>query len=761
MTLKTIRSTVVRALAAGAMIAGVTAIVSGTANASAPFTYYASPTGSSANTPCTSKGNPCDLQTALTVEAANSGGVAGSEVLLLKGTYNTRISTGTTQTNTPSQPSGKLVTTNNNAIISGVSAKKTIINGTAPSGANTDNGIIDLTGTTGITIQKLTVEGGGGFPNNTGGNLPQAIMSQPTGTATISGVTIENDAPAAVGITMASGTTNSNQNTLTSGSSCQETTGNSPSVANPWTYPGFVATSKKLTKCAGKSGNVLTVVTPSNTTTYTGSPAWSKTGKKQIEINVGDSPAGTQPAIPAGSTLIFTQASGAYTVAGESCAAVCHISAGSITGNAEAVAVGNGPVGISASDGATLTVDGTSVSGNVNSDFQLEKTDGSGYQDPNAGPGAGIAAGCDPTTGSSPVAVTLNATTSGDDLGVFEESALGVAQQEGGPCATSPSNATSFNIIGGTYAGNSAGVVLAANLTPSIASGFGTTGVTDSITNASISGTTTGAGLELKGTSGQTFGASGAANTNTFSNNGVGYAIGSGATGDTLNNATVSGNLAFGIEDAGTDAPMEFQPGTNGTSNVVTNVAFSTNGSNAGEVNGANIADFTGYNGPTSATLGANCALKTTSTISSVPSGSLTLKNTGSGSCTVANGQPLIIGSLGVTPGNELGGLQVTEYVNNGVGISHVVASGNSFTFTVAPIQVLSLGADPFAPLPSNTAVTSKPAADASATGFALLSGNSTDNTANAGADQCSAPLAAGTAGLNLTNVTASDYYAC
>ena len=131
----TIRSTVVRALAAGAMVAGLSGVVlASQASALTPTKYYASVTGSPNNAPCTSKNNPCDLQTALTTEAANSLGAPGSEVELLNGTYNAGSGFANIGTAVASGVgTGHLVTNNDGMIIAGQKAKKVTLNSsTAP-----------------------------------------------------------------------------------------------------------------------------------------------------------------------------------------------------------------------------------------------------------------------------------------------------------------------------------------------------------------------------------------------------------------------------------------------------------------------------------------------------------------------------------------------------------------------------------------------------------------------------------------------------
>jgi hypothetical protein len=375
------------------------------------------------------------------------------------------------------------------------------------------------------------------------------------------------------------------------------------------------------------------------------------------------------------------------------------VNGGSVTGTA-ANRDSQGPVGIAGSDGATLNVTGTSSSGNTNICTSPS---------PNAScslaqPGAGIALDPSMHTGSGPAAANLNGSTSGDDIGVL------VA---GG--GTGPSENVSFT--GGTYGGNSEGVVVKA--TNNGSSG----GVDVTMTGTSVSGTATGEGLVLQGglqDIGQAAGGTTPADTNTFSNNAVGVVLGAGGI---LNNASVNSNIAFGVLNDGSDAPQEFQPTPGAVGNQVTNVAFSANGASASEVNGANVADFSGYSGPTG--FGAGCSLHTTSTIaagSGAPS-SLALKNTGGSNCTVTNGEPIVIP-----------GLAVTVWVNNGAGISHVLTPGTTFTFSVAPVQVLSLTPDPTNAIPSGTAVSAGPASDTGNSGIVFLSGNSTDITG----DSCS-----------------------
>jgi len=727
MNLKTIRSTVVRALAAGAMIAGVTAIVSGTAHAASPFTYYASPTGSAANVPCTSKANPCTLQQALTSEAANSGGVAGSQIVLKNGTYSAALGMGA-----PS--GGTLVAGNNNVVITGKKASKVFLD--APSADVTGGGgnrsAIDFTGTTGITVQKLIVEGGNPSVENAAGG---GVVGNQSGTnATLSGVTVENGGAVNDGVALVGGSTTLANDNLTKGADCSTTSTASPSVASTWGPNGFLNITK-YQKCAPKSGTgsvTVVVSSPPSSTTYT----YNRTGKKTLELTG----AASNPAIPAGSQVIWAAASGAFTQVGIVCAGgstVCNIDPTTVSCSTVANPSGPGQTGIAVTSGANATIN-ASATGCINSDF-------GNPSDPSAQPGVGIAT--TPTSGVGAAAVTANASTSNDDIGVIAEGCL----------ASCSGGSTTVNFIGGTYAGNSAGVALIGD-NPGNTAGR----VNVSMQNTSVSGTALGVGMELEGSSGQTFGPPGTnpANTNTFSGNGVGVAFGElsaaalGSSGNKINNAVISGNTAFGVEVAGPNTPQEFTGGGPAATvpspgNSVTNTAFSTNGQTVSEVSGANIVDFDAYLGPP--VIGAGLHTTVAIPIGGAPSSNptnITLKNTTGGSITVHDGQPLVISGLGDT-----------LWVDNGSGISHIVANGSSFTFSVNVIQLLSLGADPATAIPAGTAVSNAPYTPGTNSDFGALSGNSSDNAATSGPgtpDSCNA-LTANSAGIAITAVTTSD----
>ena len=272
----------------------------------------------------------------------------------------------------------------------------------------------------------------------------------------MSGVTVENDSPANVGINTIGGTSTLTNDTLTSGSSCSTVT--KTSAGDDSEFVNVKNFGKK--KCGGTAGSSISI----NGNNY---GAWTKTGAHTLQLSAAPG-AGLSGA--SGQSVVFSSASGAYTTAGEDCdgsGTICTVSGGTVTGTTVATPEGNGPVGIAVSDGATLNVSGNAKStGNVNSDF-------GNSADPGAGPGAGIAAGCDPSTGVSPEAVNLSGgSISGDDVGVLEESAVAVGGAENAahvppadnPCLSSPMQVTAFNMTGGSYAGSSVGVLLEGNL---------------------------------------------------------------------------------------------------------------------------------------------------------------------------------------------------------------------------------------------------------------------------------------------------------
>jgi hypothetical protein len=632
-----IRATVVKALAAGALLAGIAGVgIAGTASALSPFNYFASPTGTAANAPCTSKHSPCDLTTALSQEATNSAGNPGSVVHLAKGTY--------TETISLTSPG------NDNVLIEGKKASTTLV----PGG-------ISFSGHTGVTVSNITLTSALAASGGTIAVENGALAAPGTGDV-LNGSTISASGTAEEAVLNGGTTTLSNDNIveLTSAASCTTVSKASPSVANPgWTTPGFLNV-KKVPKCATSAPAATTVkiTTPGPATTVatTYTFPFTRSGPKALDLGNNTSPGGTNPAIPAGTTVVYKAAatpSPAYSTAGVAVSGgVQTITGGNIAGPTSSVASpGNGPVGISVS-GGTANVTGVSVSGNVNT--------GTG----NPGIGVSLSGGI----GNLGAGVT----TTGNDVGLLISASSGAQ-----------------SVVGGSYsagATGSAGVVIV---------GLGNAAIGNSatltFTGNTISGSSGGAGLQLEGVKNTTLGsstpvppASVASLTNTVSGNAVGVAFGQltaagpvgGSTGNTLNNFNINNNLAFGVEVAGQYAPNTFTGGTPPTvassGDSVVNSVFSNNGA-TGAAAGANIANFDSYAGPIDSTAG----LVTTTDI---PAGStapttITLMNTSATPVTVANGEAI-----------TLAGEPQELYVDNGAGVSHVLAQNTSFTFTVNTI---------------------------------------------------------------------------
>lgn len=704
--MKRLVSVLGKAVAAGALVSGFATVVSqGVASASTPTTYYATPGGPSlaVNTPCTNPANPCDLTTALSSEASNSGGAPGSVIKLAGGSAKTPAIYTEALT---------LTSGNNNVTIVGKSSKTTVL---GANGAHT----IDFSGTTGVTVEKVTVVGTG--PTTTSTVFDGGGGSGTLATSRIVGATT---APTFAVRTLGGNTTLSND-TIQAGTptkACQATV----KAASSASAPSFLTV--KFPKCY----NNQSPVTISNPTLNTsGSYAAVRTGAKTLNVTSGS---GTT--LATGDIVTFTAAmtsAAAYGTSGiEADAGTVTVSGGSVSGPSEA---GSGPVGILVAT-ATATVQGVHVSGNSNTTPGLNQAHGVGIE---------VA----PSTNTVTIGGQGNSVT-GNDVGIVVSG------------ANSPAGAV-VNVKDNTVSGNSsAGVVLAATVAPAL---------TVNLTGNTISGQLTGAGLELQGSINQTLGDSLAGDTNTISGNGVGVAIaalGAGtqtladplgfntggpgnsevdSLGNTVQYASITGNLAIGAEVTGKYTPLEFAGGEDPNNNqdfgglapnTFTHDAFSGNASAA---SGANVADFDAF------THTQGCS-SLTYTASVLKGSAISTTLPVSGSCSVSGGDAfrLADGGGGFVPG--------TLYINtspfSSVGVSGAASLSSSVissTFLTVGNSVGSTGI-----LNGDTMTGLANAASSSATVMGA------SNTPAA----CAATLTVNASGVPLTTATnKAGYYAC
>jgi hypothetical protein len=392
-------ASVVKALAAAALIAGVVGVTGATSVSAAPLnTFYVSPFGTSnINNTCTTKSVPCLLIShAISVAtAANPGGP--NTIELAKGTYDQDISlTGTS-----------------NMTILGPAAKNdkytAILDDDVPTVVDVDSS------NTGATIENLGIVGG----------------SSSTVGAEVDGVgnELEN-----VSITGISGTSSnaiaSNAGTIdnatVSGTQCSDTT-KSAIPANAPTGT-IVPLSKKIPTCAG---------TLNDTAVTIGGQSFNVDSAGRAALGLDTANGATT--VPADATVVFNTIGIAYNDNGVVCTD-CTVENSTIKGNG-----GAGQVGINATSGGNDNIQGDKVTGQGAFGIAVESSTGVinvGTMAANTVSASGVALQIDGAADAS------GGTVNAGSMGVTN-SYSGI---QGGISATciSTDNAQSLNLIGNT-----------------------------------------------------------------------------------------------------------------------------------------------------------------------------------------------------------------------------------------------------------------------------------------------------------------------
>jgi len=357
-----IRATVVKALAAGALLAGLSgAVVTASASAGVPVlnAFYVSPHGTSAlSNDCSNKAVPC-LTIAQAITQATDADVSSATIFLAKGAYN-------------------LAGDHNQDI----SLANTTIKGAGTANAKTgqyksviqDNSgtVITLSGS-GDSLQDVSVNGD---PTNAGGGATVGVLVEPGTTAQDVAVTnIDHSGSSAFDVD--GGTLNGGN---VGGTLCTAITS---SAIAPGTYNhnAIVTLTKKIPKCAGTLN-----ATP---VTIGGTPfTVESAGNKALGLDSGTAPAHT--GVPAGAEVVFDPTVASYTANGVLFGLLGGtVENSSITGSGAATLTG---INAEGAFGGAVNVEGTTVAGD-GAGISLEEN---GYTD-----GIGDTAGNTVTNGNA------------------------------------------------------------------------------------------------------------------------------------------------------------------------------------------------------------------------------------------------------------------------------------------------------------------------------------------------------------------------
>lgn len=555
MTPKTIHAALVRTTAIGALVAGVVAVAASGADATptnVPATYYAAPTGSPRNAPCTTSARqPCDLATAIAEEASLGDGGTGNTISLANGTYTTAVTLG----------SG-----NDNVLLEGANKTKALLT-SAVSGP-----VVNLSGADGVVVEDLTVRavaGNGAAIVNSGG-ADDTLDGVDVAGNTVSGV----PSSPADGISLTGGSSTYVLDVdlmSTSQKACTSTVKSSNVDETGWTS-GILTTKKSIPRCATTalvaSGGKVLITYQTKPTLQTVTCAASVTGPATLAISSCTS----NPAIGPASSVNFHLTNGvpADTAAGillgdgQTDASVC---GGSVTGPG---------IGIDETGGGIYDIEGVTVSGtSVGIDVaphdwagmttDIVPTPATGCTDL---PGTVFPPGVNqPTAPDSP-----NVIGATNQVGILVDGASATGDN---PVTIGAANAR--NAIAGADAGVSLDDAVA-----------GTTDTVVATNNAISSGSLGGIGVELAGSAGAQIGPG-----NTISGAEWGVALGSASHGDVVTLNTVSSNSDDGVVVVGPSSSTlpDYGPLASltaaGAGNQVTDNVFSHNGQ-------ANILDYTG-----------------------------------------------------------------------------------------------------------------------------------------------------------------------
>jgi hypothetical protein len=329
-----IRATVVKALAAGALLAGVAGVAgAGSASALTLNTFYVSPHGTTnVSNDCTNKQVPClTIQQALT--KAQDADVTSATISLAKGIYN--------------QPgdSVSLGATDNNFTITGTGTEnaKTGLYKAVIESTNTP--VLSISGATGAAIENLSVNGD---PTDAGNGSGLGVSV--SGANTVQNVSVTNidKTSSGIGVELNGSTAN---NVTVGGSLCTAITKTALPAGNDTDQ--IVSLTKKIPKCAGTVLN--------SSVTIGGQPfTVDSAGKKALAIDSGSSPA---PAgTPADSEVVFDPTVAAYTLDGIVLGTDGGTVSGShVTGSGAAALTG---INAEGAEAGPVSIQGTSVAGN-------------------------------------------------------------------------------------------------------------------------------------------------------------------------------------------------------------------------------------------------------------------------------------------------------------------------------------------------------------------------------------------------------------
>lgn len=603
MNRKTIRATVVRALAAGALLTGVTAVLgvsASSAQPNAPATYYAAPNGSPNNAPCTTSAHdPCDLATAITEEASLGDGGTGNVISLAKGTYQTvePLITG------PLGALDELSPGNDNVTIKGA-GKKTVLESSASAPVVLFFDEISPAPVSGVTLEDATIAASA---SNGAAIANPASTNDTVADVTVTGyVTGGHASAAAAAIALSGGQTSVIDSAISSASvkPCSATVKNSNINLTGWSS-GILQLKVPAcsTKALASDSNIVAISIPNPPpalpTVITATAA--VTGPGTLAVSLPSSAA----AVPKGATVNFQLTSGVPAYTGAGIAVTGNSTTADIYGNT-ITGGGGATVGIAVSEG-NANIGGDSISSNSNPAFAMTREPGVGIAVGNATGGAepgDVTIAPTPTTVSSlpgfpfgtasaPASDTGNTIAGSNDFGLVVS-----GQNASSPYVTSGTAhvvvdndglgaaGTAANSIGGTYSG----AELAADWATT--AGCSAACVDLTLADNSVSASTLGGvAVAVAGDVGEEVGPG-----NTISGAEFGVAIGAASTLNGVTGNAITGNADDGVVIAGTAAQTlpdyptltEFTAdGGAGADNAVGDNAFSANAQ-------ANILDYTG-----------------------------------------------------------------------------------------------------------------------------------------------------------------------
>jgi hypothetical protein len=633
-----------------------------------PIELYADPPatgGSDANNDCLLEAKPCGtIEHAIDEAAILAPNAVGAVINLSAGTFNSP-----TDTMFAGLGNGSNLSANNNLTITG-DGTKTVVEPTSCSSLgevtdpeSPDNGKLAIVvfdapdgdypeSINGVTVENLVFNGafvaGGACPDysaafiNTSGE-DNAVVGN------------EIQSGATYGILTDDGANSTIISNILAPVLCSTTvTGPNTGLPAGWTSPANLKV-KAVPTCAkfkeaghgaatGVFINGIAYCTTTSATkanlVITGTPT-SGTGCARGGSPITDS-AGLE--IATGATVVYNTSVAPFLQWGIACnsplqaedqSTDCAISDNTVTGGGTVYGDAGGmtcgglpPVGIVATGGATATVDGNTVSGVTDTIGNCPEEG----ETTNDGVGIGLLPdkpdGC--SAGPSVIGVDNAdhpATGQGNTLGSAGANDNGIVVS-GNVGATCSDSNPAYQVNGNTVsAGNRTGILLT-----NLGFGNGTLAVNEPMENNSVS-SVTGPGIELQGVLGQAIGGPLASEGNSSTGNQEGLVLApcvpvalhpltppgcttysghpvtggpESTNGNTIENNTMTGNVAFGVLAVGSFQPDEIA-GTTSTALESSGNTFdrnnwgtptsATNGTTPAEVNGAEVLDGTGWGG--------------------------------------------------------------------------------------------------------------------------------------------------------------------